>query len=70
MGLILFLGAFKSVNLSIFFIITPYGKKIYSWTHIIMNIKRCKEWEVSLYMWIIEIGFVALAFGLKAMALL
>ncbi len=48
----------------------PYGKKIYSWTHIIMNIKRCKEWEVSLYMWIIEIGFVALAFGLKAMALL
>ena len=48
----------------------PYGKKIYSWTHIIMNIKRCKEWEVSLYMWLICIGFVALAFGMKYLALL
>jgi len=48
----------------------PYGKKIYSWTHIIMNIKRCKEWEVSLYMWFIEIGFIALAFALKFVALL
>ncbi|MGC8586330.1 MAG: hypothetical protein ACP5K5_02180 [Candidatus Micrarchaeia archaeon] len=43
----------------------PYGKKIYSWTHLIMNIKRCKEWEVSFYMGIIEALFVALAFGLK-----
>ncbi len=48
----------------------PYGKKIYSWTHIIMNIKRCKEWEVSLYMWIIEAGFVVLAFLLKFLMLL
>ncbi len=49
---------------------SPYGKKIYSWTHLIMNAKRCREWEVSLYMWLIEIGFVLLAFGLKALALL
>jgi UDP-N-acetylglucosamine--dolichyl-phosphate N-acetylglucosaminephosphotransferase len=48
----------------------PYGKKIYSWTHVIMNLKRCREWEVSLYMWLIEFGFVALAFGLKAASLL
>jgi UDP-N-acetylglucosamine--dolichyl-phosphate N-acetylglucosaminephosphotransferase len=48
----------------------PYGKKIYSWTHLIMNLKRCKEWEVSMYMWVIEFGFVALAFGLKILGLL
>ncbi len=48
----------------------PYGKKIYSWTHLIMNLRRCKEWEVSLYMWTIELGFVLLAFALKALGLL
>lgn len=48
----------------------PYGKRIYSWTHIIMNLKRCKEWEVSLYMWLICIGFVALGFVMKYLALL
>lgn len=49
---------------------SPYGKKIYSWTHLIMNLKRCKEWEVSLYMWIICIGFVILGFAMKYLALL
>jgi UDP-N-acetylglucosamine--dolichyl-phosphate N-acetylglucosaminephosphotransferase len=48
----------------------PYGKKIYSWTHLIMNSKRCKEWEVSLYMWIICFGFVILGFAIKAVGLL
>jgi UDP-N-acetylglucosamine--dolichyl-phosphate N-acetylglucosaminephosphotransferase len=43
----------------------PYGRKIYSWTHVIMNLKRCKEWEVSLYMWLICCGFVVLAFIVK-----
>ena len=43
----------------------PYGKKIYSWTHIIMNLKKCKEYEVSLYMWLVNIGFVLLGFALK-----
>ncbi|MGC8651683.1 MAG: hypothetical protein ACP5UH_00305 [Candidatus Micrarchaeia archaeon] len=48
----------------------PYGKKIYSWTHLIMNFKRCKEREVSAYMWLIEAGFVVLAFALKLAHLL
>ena len=43
----------------------PYGKKIYSWTHLIMNIKPQKEWEVSAYMFGIQILFVALAFAVK-----
>jgi UDP-N-acetylglucosamine--dolichyl-phosphate N-acetylglucosaminephosphotransferase len=45
----------------------PYGKKIYSWTHLIMNLKRCKEWEVSLYMWLVEIVFVVIAFAVVLM---
>lgn len=48
----------------------PYDGRIYSWTHAFMNLKRCREWEVSLYMWIVEIAFVLLAFGLKSLALL
>ncbi len=48
----------------------PYGKKIYSWTHLIMNIKKCKEWEVSVYMFAIEALFVLLAFALKFASLL
>lgn len=48
----------------------PYGKKIYSWTHIMMNIKPMKEWEVSAYMWVVEILFVAFAFLLKFTGLL
>ncbi|MGC8478693.1 MAG: hypothetical protein ACP5NE_02070 [Candidatus Micrarchaeia archaeon] len=48
----------------------PYGRKIYSWTHVFMNIKKCKEWEVSLYMWFVEIGFIVLAFIMKVFALL
>ena len=47
-----------------------HGKKIYSWTHLIMNLKRCREWEVSIYMWLIELGFVILAFALKFLVLL
>ena len=48
----------------------PYGKRVYSWTHIIMNAKRCKEWEVSLYMWCITLCFVALGFALSFFKLL
>ncbi len=50
--------------------IPPYGKKIYSWTHIFMNMKRCREWEISLYMWIVEALFILLAFVLRSFALL
>ena len=48
----------------------PYGKRINSWTHVIMNMKKCKEYEVSTYMWLINIGFVVLAFVLKLFKLL
>jgi UDP-N-acetylglucosamine--dolichyl-phosphate N-acetylglucosaminephosphotransferase len=48
----------------------PYGKKIYSWCHLFMNLKRAKEWEVSLYMWITEALFVLLAFSMHWMHLL
>jgi len=47
----------------------PYGKKIYSWTHVIMNLRPMKEWQVSAAMWAVEIGFVALAFAMKALRL-
>jgi UDP-N-acetylglucosamine--dolichyl-phosphate N-acetylglucosaminephosphotransferase len=48
----------------------PYGKKIYSWTHVIMNLKQSKEWEVTVYMAAITFCFVVLGFGLKAFGLL
>jgi UDP-N-acetylglucosamine--dolichyl-phosphate N-acetylglucosaminephosphotransferase len=48
----------------------PYGKKIYSWTHIIMNLRRQKEWEVSMCMCVIETGFVVLAFAMRFTSLL
>ncbi|MCL5089698.1 MAG: hypothetical protein M1382_00795 [Candidatus Marsarchaeota archaeon] len=47
----------------------PYGKKIYSLTHVAMNvIKNPKEWEVSMFVWGVEALFVMLAFLLKALA--
>lgn len=49
---------------------SPYGKKIYSWTHIIMNLGRVNEWQLSAYMWIMEFGFVILGFGLKLLHVL
>ena len=48
----------------------PYGKRVYSWTHAIMNVRPMKEWEVSACMCCIEAAFVALAFIMKALALL
>jgi len=50
--------------------LAPYGRKIYSWTHVIMNLKRCREWEVTAYMTGITLIFVILGFGLKAFGLL
>jgi len=50
--------------------VAPYGKKIYSWTHFIMNLRPMKEWEVSGTFWLVEALFVLLAFGLKAAAVL
>ncbi len=43
----------------------PYGKKIYSLTHVVMNIKRATETDVALYLTVFEALFVVLGFGLK-----
>lgn len=43
----------------------PYGKRIYSLTHFVMNIKRVNEKEISLYLSLIEVAFVVLAFAMK-----
>jgi len=43
----------------------PYGKKIYSLAHWMMNIKPMKEYEVSMYLTLFELLFVVLAFALK-----
>ena len=48
----------------------PYGRKIYSWTHIIMNLGKFNEWQISALMWLMEFGFVVLAFALKGLNLL
>ena len=43
----------------------PYGKRIYSLTHVVMNLKRATEQDVTNYISIFEIFFVVLAFLLK-----
>jgi UDP-N-acetylglucosamine--dolichyl-phosphate N-acetylglucosaminephosphotransferase len=43
----------------------PYGGKIYSLTHLVMNLKRANEREVTLYLSMLELAFVILAFVLK-----
>jgi UDP-N-acetylglucosamine--dolichyl-phosphate N-acetylglucosaminephosphotransferase len=48
----------------------PYGKRIFSWTHVIMNIKPLKEWQVTVCMAGITLGFVVLGLGLKVFGLL
>jgi len=48
----------------------PYGKKIYSLTHVVMNMKKATEQDVALYLCLLEVGFVALALLLKIFALL
>ncbi len=48
----------------------PYGKKIYSLTHVVMNIKRVKEYEVPVYLCVLEGAFVLLALLLKVYGLL
>ena len=48
----------------------PYGKSIYSLTHIMMNIRRMREEEVANFLIALEACFVVLAFALKALGLL
>jgi UDP-N-acetylglucosamine--dolichyl-phosphate N-acetylglucosaminephosphotransferase len=40
----------------------PYGKKIYSWTHIIMNLKKFTEKQVTIILILIQIVFSLLPF--------
>ncbi|MDE1856212.1 MAG: hypothetical protein KGH49_03190 [Candidatus Micrarchaeota archaeon] len=49
---------------------SKYGKKIYSLTHVAMNIKPMKEYEVSNWLMGIEAMFVVLAFLLQFAGLL
>jgi len=48
----------------------PYGKRIYSLTHLVMNMKNCTEVEVATYLVGLEAAFVVLALALKALGLL
>ncbi|MGC8547516.1 MAG: hypothetical protein ACP5MC_00740 [Candidatus Micrarchaeia archaeon] len=48
----------------------PYGKRIYSLTHLIMNMKKVTEREVAIYLSSIELAFVLLAFLMKVLGLL
>jgi len=43
----------------------PYGKKIYSLTHLVMNLGRFKEQEITIYLSALEAMFVVIAFLLK-----
>jgi UDP-N-acetylglucosamine--dolichyl-phosphate N-acetylglucosaminephosphotransferase len=40
----------------------PYGKKIYSWTHVIMNLKPMTEKQVTIILVLIQTVFTALIF--------
>lgn len=40
----------------------PYGKKIYSWTHLVMNLGRLTEREVTIVMIFVQVFFASLPF--------
>lgn len=40
----------------------PYGKKIYSWTHLIMNIRKFTESQVTMILILIQIVFTIIPF--------
>jgi UDP-N-acetylglucosamine--dolichyl-phosphate N-acetylglucosaminephosphotransferase len=48
----------------------PYGKNIYSLTHWVMNRGRLTETKITVYLCLVEVVFVMLAFTLKLYALL
>jgi UDP-N-acetylglucosamine--dolichyl-phosphate N-acetylglucosaminephosphotransferase len=48
----------------------PYGKKVYSLAHLIMNMKRVREQEVTIYLCAMEVAFVVFALLLKSHGLL
>jgi UDP-N-acetylglucosamine--dolichyl-phosphate N-acetylglucosaminephosphotransferase len=48
----------------------PYGKRIFSLTHVVMNLKKATERDVTVYLCTFELVFVILAFLLKFAGLL
>jgi len=40
----------------------PYGKKIYSWTHVLMNLDKLRERDVTVALIIIQVFFATLPF--------
>jgi len=40
----------------------PYGRKIYSWTHFLMNLRPMTEKQVTMTLILIQLGFTALIF--------
>jgi len=40
----------------------PYGKKIYSWTHVLMNLGKLRERDVTIALIFIQVFFAALPF--------
>ncbi len=48
----------------------PYGKHIYSLTHVVMNMKKSYEYEVSAYLIAFEVLFVIIGLALKASGML
>jgi UDP-N-acetylglucosamine--dolichyl-phosphate N-acetylglucosaminephosphotransferase len=40
----------------------PYGKKIYSWTHVLMNLDKFSERDVTIALILIQVVFAALPF--------
>ena len=49
---------------------SPYGSRIYSLTHVVMNMKKATEQDVTFYISLFEAAFVVLAFLLKFAGLL
>ncbi|MDH5267609.1 MAG: hypothetical protein OEW62_08050, partial [Candidatus Bathyarchaeota archaeon] len=40
----------------------PYGRKIYSWTHLLMNIRSMTEKQVTITLILIQLGFTIIMF--------
>jgi UDP-N-acetylglucosamine--dolichyl-phosphate N-acetylglucosaminephosphotransferase len=40
----------------------PYGKKIYSWTHVLMNLDKLRERDVAIGLIFIQVFFATLPF--------
>lgn len=63
-------GGFKTTDLGVLqsdgTIKPPYGKRIFSLTHVAMNLKKTKEWEVPAMLWGFEAIVVITALALAA----